>query len=121
MPPTLLELLRNHLKRYGIGPGGRYSERLAAGRSTTPNTAKSGNAQPFALTSAQQASPLARCPCDLRRGAVCLWLNVGVPVTVSPPCRPRRVLLRVYVGCIYIQATAANQRIGDAIDDPGSE
>ncbi len=33
------------------------------------------------FTPAQQASPLARRPYDLRHAAVSLWLNSGVPAT----------------------------------------
>ena len=31
------------------------------------------------------------------------------------------VLLKVYANCIDGQDSAANQRIGDALDEPGSE
>ena len=45
-------------------------------------------ARPIALAPAQQASPLARRPYDLRHAAVSLWLNAGVPATqVAPNAR----------------------------------
>ena len=75
-------------------------------------------ARPNALTAAQQASPLARRPYDLRHAAVSLWLNAGVPATevARRAGHGVAVLLRVYVNCIDGQATAANQRIGDALE-----
>jgi hypothetical protein len=62
-------------------------------------------------------SPLAARPYDLRRAAVSLWLNSGVP---APHAAERAghgvdVLLRVYAGCIHGGDTAANQRIENAL------
>ena len=80
-------------------------------------------ARTLALTPAQQASPLARRPYDLRHAAVSLWLNAGVPATEAA----RRaghgvaVLLKVYANCIDGQAGPANQRISDALDGHDSE
>ena len=82
-----------------------------------------------AATPAQYRSPLGRRPYDLRHAAVSLWLNSGVPATEVP----RRaghgvaVLLKIYAHCIDGQATAANQRIAEALgtqdaeEDPGDE
>jgi integrase len=118
--PTLVELLRNHLKQYGTGPGGRV---FATARGGPLNDTGYGEvwerARSKALTPAQQATPLARRPYDLRHAAVSLWLNAGVPATETA----RRaghglaVLLRVYANCIDGQATAANQRISDALGE----
>ena len=81
------------------------------------------------LTPAQQRSPLARRPYDLRHAGVSPWLNSGVPATEVA----RRaghgvgVLLKIYAHCIAGQATAANQRVTDALGirdadpDPGDE
>jgi integrase len=80
-------------------------------------------ARPTALTAAQQASPLARRPYDLRHAAVSLWLNAGVPATevARRAGHGVAVLLKVYANCIDGQAGAANQRISDALDDPDGE
>jgi hypothetical protein len=50
-------------------------------------------------------------------GAVSLWLNSGVPATevARRAGHGVAVLLRVYAHCIDGQATAANQRIADAL------
>jgi integrase len=74
-------------------------------------------ARPIALTRAQQASPLARRPYDLRHAAVSLWLNSGVPATevASRAGHGVAVLLKVYANCIDGQDGPANQRISDAL------
>jgi integrase len=73
-----------------------------------------------ALTPAQRESPLARRPYDLRHAAVTLWLDAGVPATevAHRAGHGVAVLLKVYAGCIDGQDAAANQRIGDALDEP---
>src|ERR1019366_2123642 len=75
--------------------------------------------RPLALPPAQQASPLARRPYDLRHAAVSLWLNAGVPATevARRAGHGIAVLLKVYANCIDGQASAANQRINDALDE----
>jgi integrase len=82
IPPALVRILRAHIQRYGTGPGGRL---FRTARSGPLNDTGYGEvwqrARPKALTSAQQASPLARRPYDLRHAAVSLWLNAGVPAT----------------------------------------
>jgi integrase len=80
-------------------------------------------ARPNALTAAQQASPLARRPYDLRHAAVSLWLNSGVPATevARRAGHGVAVLLKVYANCIDGQAATANQRISDALDQHDSD
>jgi integrase len=70
-----------------------------------------------ALSPAQQRSPLARRPYDLRHAAVSLWLNEGVPATqVAEWARHSvHVLLRVYAKCIEGQDQAARRRIEAAL------
>ena len=82
-----------------------------------------------ALTPAQYRSPLGRRPYDLRHAAVSLWLNSGVPATevARRAGHGVAVLLKIYAHCIDGQATAANQRIAEALgtqddgQDPGDE
>ena len=101
-------------------PGVRHRTRRAAQRHRlrrSLGTRPAGCADP-----AQQATPLARRPYDLRHAAVSLWLNAGVPATdvARRAGHGLAVLLRVYANCIDGQATAANQRISDALHHPGS-
>ncbi len=68
---------------------------------------------------AQQASPLARRPNDLRHAGVSLAQNAGVPATEVARRAGHSVvvLLKIYAHCIDGQADAANKRIADALDD----
>ncbi len=124
IPPVLVQLLRAHIRRYGTDPGGRL---FRTARGGPLNDTGYGDvwhrARQAALTPARQASPLARRPYDLRHAAVSLWLNAGVPATevARRAGHGVAVLLRVYANCIDGQAGPANQRINDALDEPGSE
>jgi integrase len=124
IPPILVAMLRAHIARYGTSPGGHLFRTARGGPLNDTGWGEVWQrARPVALTSAQQASPLARRPYDLRHAAVSLWLNAGVPATevARRAGHGVAVLLKVYANCIDGQAGAANQRIGDALDEPGSE
>ena len=75
------------------------------------------DARAAALTPAQQASPLARRPYDLRYAGASLALNAGVPATEVARRAGHSVvvLLKIYAHCIDGQADAANKRIADAL------
>ena len=75
------------------------------------------------LSSPQQRSPLGRRPYDLRHAAVSLWLNSGVAATevARRAGHGVAVLLKIYAHCTDGQASAANQRITDAIASPGAQ
>ena len=72
------------------------------------------------FTPDQQASPLTRRPYDLRHAAVSLWLNSGVPATEVARRAGHSVvvLLKIYAHCTDGQASAANQRITQALTTP---
>jgi integrase len=121
IPPALVTLLRAHLKTHGAIPDGRLF-RTARGRPLQDSaySAVWQAARTPALTPAQQASPLARRPYDLRHAAVSLWLNAGVPATevARRAGHSVAVLLTVYAHCIDGQTGTVNKRIADAL---GSE
>jgi integrase len=75
------------------------------------------------LYPAGTGSPLGRRPYELRHAAVSLWLNSGVPATEVARRAGHRVavLLKIYAHCIDGQATAANQRIAEALDIQDAE
>lgn len=135
-PPPLCRLLDQHLREFGAGPGGRLfvtrrgpGGRLVAGRpKPVPNntyTAVWRQARQMALTPAQQRSPLAGRPYDLRHAAVSTWLNAGVPAPQVAEWAGHsvHVLLRVYAKCIDGEEDAARRRIENAlgIDPVGKE
>jgi integrase len=124
IPPALVRILRAHIRRYGTGPGGRMFRTARGGPLNDTGYGEVWQrARPKARTPAQQASPLARRPYDLRHAAVSLWLNAGVPATevARRAGHGIAVLLRVYANCIDGQASAANGRISDALDEPDAE
>ena len=120
IPPILVTMLRAHIARYGTSPEGRLFRTARGGPLNDTGWGEVWQrARPLALTPAQQASPLARRPYDLRHAAVSLWLNAGVPATevARRAGHGIAVLLKVYANCIDGQASAANQRINDALDE----
>ncbi|HEY0932963.1 MAG TPA: hypothetical protein VGD91_04385, partial [Trebonia sp.] len=118
IPPELARLLRAHLKRHGMAPDGRVFQTARGGILQDSGYNEVWNeARREALTPAQYRSPLGRRPYDLRHAAVSLWLNSGVPATevARRAGHGVAVLLKVYAHCIDGQATAANQRIAEAL------
>src|SRR5439155_24097291 len=118
IPPALVELLRGHVDRYGLGANGRLFRSMAGGPvQETAYGAVWRRARERVLTPEQLTSPLARRPYDLRHAAASLWLNAGVPATEVA----RRlghsvaVLLKVYANCVDGQDEIANDRIESAL------
>ena len=117
-PPVVVRLLRAHIKRFGTTPDGRIFQ-TARGSILQDSGYNEvwDQARREALTPAQYRSPLGRRPYDLRHAAVSLWLNSGVPATevARRAGHGVAVLLKIYAHCIDGQATAANQRIAEAL------
>jgi integrase len=133
VPPPLVQLLVDHLKRYGSGKDGRIfvTQRGPTGRyrpshgqpiSNNAYTRVWKKARAAALTPQQVASPLARVPYHLRHAAVSLWLNAGVPATQVAEWAGHSVavLLKVYAQCIDGAEQSAQARIGTALTESGS-
>ena len=120
IPPDLVTLLRDHLKRYGTTPDGRVFQTARGGLLQDSGYNEVWDqARKAALTPARYRSPLGRRPYDLRHAGVSLWLNAGVPAT-EVACRAGHgvaVLLKIYAHCIDGQADAANQRITNALSE----
>ena len=74
-------------------------------------------ARQLALTPAEQASPLARRPYDLRHACLSTWLNGGVyPTQVAEWAgHGVDVLLRIYAKCVVGQDELAKRRIDEAL------
>jgi integrase len=74
-------------------------------------------ARQMALTEAEQASPLARRPYDLRHACLSTWLNGGVhPTQVAEWVgHSVDVLLRIYAKCGVGQGELAKRRISEAL------
>ena len=130
IPPVLVRLLRAHIKRYGTTLDGRIFQTARGGiLQDSGYNEVWDQARREALTPAQYRSPLGCRPYDLRHAAVSLWLNSGVPATevARRAGHGVAVLLKIYAHCIDGQATAANQRVAEALgtldaeEDPGDE
>lgn len=124
--PPLVRALRWHLAAYGAGADGRLF--VTTGWQPGPVSLSTytriwRQARKIALTPAQQRSPLARVPYQLRHAAVSLWLNAGVPPTQVAEWAGHSVavLLRVYAKCIDGQDEAARRRIEAALTTRGAE
>lgn len=120
IPPRLVEILREHIEKYGVANDGRLF-RTSKGKPFSAS-AYSGVwqiARELALTPEQAASPLAARPYDLWHAAVSLWLNAGVPPTevAQRAGHGVDVLLRVYAKCIDGQRSRVNRQISDALGD----
>ena len=103
IPPELVILLCEHLKRFGVGRDGRLF------RSENGNPLQSSTwwrvwqkVRALSLTPAQAASPLLQRPHDLRHPGVTWRLNSGVPPTEVAAWAGHsvEVLMRTYAKCM---------------------
>ncbi len=77
--PELTQLLRDHLAKFGTSPDGRLFGGVRGGELPTITYRHAWiKARQTALTEAEQGSPLARRPYDLRHACLSTWLNGGV-------------------------------------------
>jgi hypothetical protein len=88
IPPVLVAMLRAHIARYGTSPGGHLFRTARGGPLNDTGWGEVWQrARPVALTAAQEASPLARRPYDLRHAAVSPPPVRGGPPPRRPPAR----------------------------------
>ena len=121
--PQLVRALRWHIAAHGHAPDGRLFVTQGYGNGPVSKETYSRvwrAARRAALTTAQQRTPLARRPYDLRHAAVSLWLNAGVPATQVAEWAGHsvHVLLKVYAKCIEGQDEAARRRIEKELETP---
>ena len=125
IPPLLVAILREHIERFGTAPDGRLFQVTwgTRGQGGVVSAKVYGplwqKARTAALTKAQQRSPLAGRPYDLRHGGVTLALNAGVPApeVASRAGHSVEVLWRVYAGCISGHEKLWNRRIDEALNE----
>ena len=120
VPPHLTRILRDHLLRYGTGPGGRLFSGLRGGELASVTYRRVwDHARQAALTAAEYQSPLGRRVYDLRHACLSTWLNGGVPPAQVAEWAGHSVavLLKVYAKCIDGQDAIARRRIDEALRD----
>ena len=116
--PELTRLLREHLDKFGTAPDGRLFGGVRGGELPTITYRRAWiKARQTALSAAEQASPLARRPYDLRHACLSTWLNGGVyPTQVAEWAgHGVDVLLRIYAKCVVGQDELAKRRISEAL------
>jgi integrase len=116
--PELTRLLRQHLANFVTEPDGRLFGGVRGGELPTITYRRAWiKARRTALSVAEQASPLARRPYDLRHACLSTWLNGGVyPTQVAEWAgHSVDVLLRIYAKCVVGQDELAKRRIVEAL------
>jgi integrase len=116
--PELTSLLREHLDKFSAAPDGRLFSGVRGGELPTITYRRAWiKARQTALTAAEEASPLARRPYDLRHACLSTWLNGGVyPTQVADWAgHSVEVLLRIYAKCVVGQDELAKHRICEAL------
>jgi integrase len=116
--PELTKILRDHLAQFGTAPDGRLFSGVRGGELPTITYRRAWTkARQNALATSEQASPLARRPCDLRHACLSTWLNGGVyPTQVAEWAgHSVDVLLRIYAKCVVGQDELAKRRISEAL------
>ncbi|MFI0424799.1 tyrosine-type recombinase/integrase [Spongiactinospora sp. 9N601] len=128
IPPELVAILRDHIKRFGVAPDGRL---FRTERGGTPH--KSGYvrtwklARAFALTPQQVGTQLAKRPYDLRHAGISMRLNAGIPATQVAQWAGHRVevLLKIYAKCIdgqdHLWRGLINGALGDSAGPDGCD
>jgi hypothetical protein len=103
-PPVLTAIIRRHVARFGLGPGGRLfaGERNKAELPVLTINRVWRQARAAVFTPAVDASPLAETPYDLRHAAVSTMLNAGIsPTDVAEIAgQSPEVLWRNYAKCL---------------------
>jgi len=112
-------MLRQHLRQFGTTPDGRLFRGTRGGMLSESVYGRAWHtARHAALGPELAATPLARCPYDLRHAALSLWLNAtGEPAEVAARAgNSAHVLHDVYLHCIDSQDDIVSQRIEDALN-----
>jgi integrase len=114
-PPVLAGILRRHIARFGLGPGGRLfvGERNKAELPVLTINRIWRQARAAAFTPEVHASPLGETPYDLRHAAVSTMLNAGIsPTDVAEIAgQSPEVLWRNYAKCLDGGAAELRRRM----------
>lgn len=118
LTPQLVEHLRSHIEEFNVRAGGRLIRGPYGG--TVAARIYSDvwqQARKAAFTPAEQASPMARRPYDLRHTAVSTWLAAGVDSAQVAAWAGHSVavLHRVYAHVVFGRADVARGRIEEIL------
>ena len=118
IPPILVKMLREHLKKYGTAQDGRLFRAVRGGRvRSTEYTKMWDAARQKALTAEEADSPLAAVPYSLRHAGISFWLKAGVDkVEVARRAgHSLAVLYRFYAKVLRGMQESANALIDKAL------
>lgn len=119
IPPVLVRMLREHLKRYGTAPDGRLFRAARGGRVRSNEYCELwARAREMAFSPHEFASPLAEDPYSCRRAGISLWIKAGVdPVEVARRAgHSLAVLYRFYARLLRGGQTRANDLIAKELE-----
>ena len=122
--PALARLLRKHIAEHGTALDGRLFRGEGGGLlSDTVYGRVWEKARQTALTPAEEASPLAERPYDLRHARLSTWLNAGVTSAQVAEWAGNSVpvLLRVYAKCLTDSEQTALRCIQAAEAEPNDD
>jgi len=118
-PPVLTAIIRAHIARFGLGPGGRLfvGERNKQELPILTINRIWRQARAAVFTPEVYASPLAESPYDLRHAAVSTQLNAGIsPTQVAEWAgQSPEVLWRNYAKCLAERRSKASRRASFAL------
>ena len=115
--PAFARLLRKHIAEHGTALDGRLFRGEAGGLLSDSIYGRVWEqARQTALTPAEEASPLAERPYDLRHARLSTWLNAGVTSAQVAEWAGNSVpvLLRVYAKCLTDSEQTALRRLEEA-------
>ncbi|HEY5989110.1 MAG TPA: hypothetical protein VIV12_22425 [Streptosporangiaceae bacterium] len=122
VPPQLVRLLRDHIRAYGTGEGGRLFRSPRGGLLHESCYGRAWHAaRAAALGPELTATPLVRRPYDLRHSALSLWLARGAPAAeiAARAGHSVQVLLAVYAHRIPGHDQIANSKIEAGLSPAG--
>jgi integrase len=119
VPPVLVRLIREHIRKFGTAEDGRLFRAAQGGHLLSKEYGEVWKAARLAvLREPEASSPLADVPYSLRHAGVSLWLESGV----SPAEVARRaghsiaVLFRFYAKAIHRNQQRSNEQIERALN-----
>jgi integrase len=118
VPPVLVGMLREHMRRYGTAEDGRLFRAARGGRvRSTEYCEVWSEAREKVLTPEEAATPLAEVPYSLRHAGVSLWIKAGVdPAEVAQRAgHSIAVLYRFYARILHGNRARSNQLIANEL------
>jgi integrase len=118
VPPVLVRMPREHIRRYGMAEDGRLFRAARGGRvRSTEYCEVWSEAREKVLTPEEAATPLVEVPYSLRHAGVSLWIKAGIdPAEVAHRAgHSIAVLYRFYARILHGNRARSNQLISNEL------